>query len=450
MGHPERRRRSLRWALRITLGTLVLASAAVLAWAHLRVSGLERGLVEGSVAAATARHVRRPHVEQVEPGTLWDHFEAERLEIERVTSALDALPKDRFHACARVRAGALPASRLPHECRRAVERARAPVRALLRATHTEAAGTPSWLRPLPVLHSIHGAHLLLRAATLAALDARLSLEEDADPSAALDTCTDVLALARDVTLGANLIAFSYAQATFQVANAPCADALDLAPQARKQEALVQLRTIRSSLPRFSENVRAESLYTQLGQFGTDLDDDGYDELPPAAVSIIELDPLGPGRSESRSVGDLLFLWDAWADYVTLTKRMAEAVDARLPAAYARLAKIQARALADSNPHTRVALGMDWTRYLARSHELGARLDLLVVLAEVDLYRLEHGSWPPSLENTDALADRAAPEATIEIETGGDQALLTAHLVFPKGIDRPAHLRLLAHADRPSP
>jgi hypothetical protein len=448
MGPAERKRRGLRWALLVALGVLVVGGAGTLGWAQIRVARLERDLVEGAVEAAASSHVRPSHAEQVEPGTLWDHFEAKRSELHEVTSALDALPKDRFHACAQVRAGALPTSRLPSECRAAVERARSPIAALLRATHAGAAGTPSWLRPLPVLHSIHGAHLLLRAATFAALDARLLLEEKSDPSAALDVCVDVLALGRDITFGANLIAFSYAQATVQAANAACADALDAAPQARKKRALAQLRTIRSSLPRFSDNVRAESLYTQLGQFGADLDDEGYARLPPAAVAIIEADPLGPGRSQGRSLGDLLFLWDAWSDYVALADRMADAVDARLPVAYDLLAEIQARALADSNPHTRVALGMDWTRYLARSHELRARLDLLVVLAMVDLHRLENGSWPSSLEEIGALTDRAAPDAEIEISSQGDQALLTVHLVFPKWIDRPAQLRVLAHVDHP--
>lgn len=391
---------------------------------------LRRRLLQDVKALAAAPYARAVHA----PPTLPGRFGTEAAEAWTQLAALQAVSTD-VEFCRAVRDGETALEKAPPSCLRELARGEAPLSALLLATHAEAAGPPLGLGTLdlPAPPEVPRTFVTAAyAARMAALRVRVQLQRG-DTPAALSTCLDLLALARDTSFGTALQGRLAALSVSEVAFAPCAAALDASSVAAKRSASVALSTIAQGTPPLAETLSDWSTRVRAQRFSVFLP---QDELPtlPAGVQAwagAEDVPRHLGMTEAWALGT------AWHALQSRLDRVVEA--ARLPGALAaeRLSALSARTGPDI-----AALGHVEFPELGWVAQSDARVRAEVLLlrraAEVDVLRAETGTWPRPEALSEAV--RSTAERPFSLEARGPEAVLRDSL-SPRG-----GLELKLHAD----
>ncbi|MGZ3460315.1 MAG: hypothetical protein ACXU86_17645 [Archangium sp.] len=347
-----------------------------------------------ALTLASERVTRPPHTDEPLPGTLAEALGPLMPEVVRLYDSQPKPPEPVSQACAEVREGKRPLAELPRECREALEQGRPLMQRVLRTSRAEAGGLPEGLRALDDPHHPNqrvGMVALQNILKLAALDIRFQLEAG-QADAALETCLDGLALARDLAAGSTLLGAMVSAAGHGILFPPCSEALNHASLKDVQRAEVALRHIREGQAPLSSALRYERVYMPLAVAGWQLDRGQLEALPAGAralatqnLATLDIPPV---------VGPLL-LRHAWLKMMELTGQAMPLMD--LPAAQrsARLAAVAKAAGNSLNP----LLRMDWPdyeRYAARADKQRAQLDLLLALAVEKVRRGESRVWPEPL------------------------------------------------------
>ncbi|MGO8968921.1 MAG: hypothetical protein ACLQDQ_05055 [Myxococcaceae bacterium] len=250
------------------LGALALSvtflAVALLAWALDDLRGLRYRLLE-DIRALTERTDARPV--QAQP-ILSGDFGQLATQPWAALAALQTYSSD-LEDCRGVQEGERPFAQVPPGCLRQLSQSDEPLRALLRATHAENARPPADLAVLEALGSKEQANTLATAAyvgRMAALRMRAQLASG-QPVAAVITCVDVLALARDLTWGTGLVGRLAALSVSETALAPCAAALSSAPSAAKRRAALGLALVANGTPPLAVTFADTSVALRMQLFG---------------------------------------------------------------------------------------------------------------------------------------------------------------------------------------
>jgi hypothetical protein len=418
----------LRRALLVLLAASVVAMGVV-AW-RADTSGLRRRLVLEARARTEAHYPRPVQGGAAVPGRFGD----------QAAAAWDALALQQARStdvefCRAVRDGEAPFSLAPASCLRELEEGRAALEALLAATHAAEGGPPAGLGsldlPTPESHPrtwVTAAY----AAKMGALRLRGELSRG-DADAALATCADLLALARDASLGTALEGRLAALTVSEVAFRPCAAALDAAPAASKRREEEVLGRVAAGAPPFAATLADWSVVVRLRAFARYLGD----ALRGLPAVVQRWAGEGPRQGPMDLVG-AVFVGDAWHHVQSRLDRVVEA--ARLPSAEAveELTGLSGVKGGWPNPQARVVFP-ELGRMAMSDARVRAQLLLLRRAAVVGALRAETGRWPSAEELPEEL--RSTPERPLRIEASGWEAVLGDPSV-PRG-----GLELTVHADR---
>jgi hypothetical protein len=420
------------WAQRLRVLVLVLIVAAsvlllIVAW-RTSTGGLARAL-ERDIRGRDSAHFTRPsHVGEPLPGT----FGAQATGAWDALSSLQAASAD-VELCRAVRDSEQPVGSISASCEREARASAGALAALLLATHAAEAGPPAGLgtldAPAPPGRP-RSWSTLNYAGKLAALRVRQQLGE-ADAAAALDTCIDLEALARDASWGAGLAGRLPGAAVGEVAFRPCTAAIDAAPVEAKRRASMQLERVEAGtadlptvLAEYALGVRAQAFAPWLPDAGS---------LPGQVPEWSRQNALGQ-PFDAR--GALLF-GDAWHRIDARLRQVVEA--ARLPVE-ARIQRLDALSQGEHpglNPLVRYALPQ-LGRVARTDARARAQLLLLRRALATDLFRAERGRWPTERELPPGLGSTA--ETPLRIEVTGEAATLIDPSV-PRG-----ELALTLHPD----
>jgi len=419
----------LRLLLLVVLGLAALALAAV-AW-RTDTHGLKRRLVDDVKALAAALYTRAVHA----PPTLAGRFGAQAADPWTQLAALEAVSTD-VEFCRAVRDGETAVGMAPPSCLRELARGEVPLQALLLATHASAGGPPLGLGTLDLPAPAEAPRTFVTAAyaaRMAALQVRVQLGKG-DTQGALSTCLDLLALARDTSLGTALQGRLAALSISEVAFAPCAAALDAATVEEKRAAAVALSKLAQGTPPLAETLSEWSTRVRALRFSVFLSPDVLSTLPEGVKAWARAEDV----PRHLDVEEALALGNAWH---ALQSRLDSVVAAaRLPAPRAaeRLSALSARTAPDFAGLGHVEFPeLGW---IAQSDaRVRAELLLLRRAAEVDVLRAETGAWP--LPEALPEAVRSTSERPFSLESKGPEAVLRDG-TSPRG-----GLELLLHADR---
>ncbi|HMK74514.1 MAG TPA: hypothetical protein VK454_14300 [Myxococcaceae bacterium] len=423
-----RPKRVLRRALLVLLAAAAVAMGVVAWRAH--TGGLRRRLLAETRERVDARYPRPVQLGAAVPGRFGD----------RAAAAWDALGLQQAHStdvefCRGVRDGEAPFSLAPASCLHELEEGRAALEGLLAATHAAEGGPPAGLGsldlPAPESHPrtwVTAAY----AAKMGALRLRGELARG-EVEAALATCADLLALARDASLGTALEGRLAALTVSEVAFRPCAAALDAAPAASKRRGEEVLGRVAAGAPPFAATLADWSVVVRLRAFARYLGD-ALRGLPPVVQGWAAEGP----RQAPLDLVDAIAVGDAWHRLQTHLDRIVAA--ARLPLAEAveELTQLSGVKGGWPNPRDRVVFP-ELGRVAMSDARVRAQLLLLRRAAVVDALRAETGRWPSAEELP--LELRSTPGHPLRIEASGWEAVLSDPSV-PRG-----GLEVTVHADR---
>jgi hypothetical protein len=399
MEHAAETQGRARTILMLVAGTLLLV-LLLLAGAYWRLTRRSHEAVETMVAEAQAiagRHWPRPsHTDTPTPGTFAQALGPLMPELIRLRKAEPQLEEPVTEKCRDVREGKRPLAELPRECREALERGRSLMQRILLTSRTEEAGPPEGLQVLsdprhPSADS--GLMALQYIQKLAALEIRHQLEAG-QTEAALETCLDGLALARDTGHGTGLIGAMISVSGHSILFRPCADVLQRVSPSGHEKATIALRRIREGMNPFEVAMHEESLVLPLMAFGGLFDRDQLEALPAGARAIAIQGMPSMGVEIPPVVGPVL-MHHALLEYRSFEQKLIPLVELPHTARGARLQALR-EAVEDSwNPIVRMG-GSDYGKFAARVDEQRAWLDLLLALALVEQHRARHGTWPTAL------------------------------------------------------
>jgi hypothetical protein len=347
-------------------------------------------------AFSSVQPIRPPHTDTPAPGTFAEGIGPLMPELIRLFKAEPQLTEQSRELCKDVRDGKRPLSALPSQCREALERGRTLLPRALLAARAERAGLPEGLRALddPTHpNQDRGMISLVHIARLAALESRLQLEEGR-PDTAVELCVDALAFSRDLGHGGGLIAAMVSVAGHDMLFLPCANALDRASPASREQAAVRLRRIREGLSPLSQAMRAERLYMPLALFGSVLEPDQLGALPPGAKAIISHHGIATWPDGPALLSPFL-MQHALLEMLPLYRQIEAAVDLPPSARAARLDTVRLAAMGSWNPIVQESI-TDFGTYAARVDRQRAQMDLLLALALVKSSRAAGGAWPTAL------------------------------------------------------
>jgi hypothetical protein len=415
-----------RWDLVLAWAVLVGPLLATALWlgARQRVGDLEEALVEDA-ALLVGPHQRPLHVDRAGSGTFGDaaarHLPAIRAEADARTA--DTAARDAARA---VVAGERPLEELPRDYAAAVDRLGPDLDGLLAGTHAAAADLPADVAFGPAGGETWGA--LQLAALFVGVRARRLLAAG-EPTAAVATCLDGLALARDLGYSGSLVGLVTGAAVVSRLDPPCAEAIAAAPGPVRADAAARVRWIRGAFPTFGQVMRTEAVTMQLMAFRPILSADLRARLPR------EAEPHLRDGDRVASWWERLMLRDGWrstrASYAALT-RAAEAKQGRREAMRRVGLDATVRWL---NPLAAIAMP-DFSRYGERHDAALLRLDALLLVAAAADARARTGKWP---DEVDDLAEDALTPAEAERLSGvaleeGAGGTLTLELPLPVGKD----------------
>ncbi len=423
-----RPKRLLRALLPVVVGVVAVALALV-AW-RADTSGLRRRLLEDVRTMARARYPRPVHAGPVLQGS----FGQRAAEPWTALAGRQAVSTD-VEFCRAVREAETPLEKAPPSCLRELALGATALKGLLQATHAERGGPPAGLGaldgPLPV-DSPRTFVTAGYAARMAGLSVQVELASG-QTEAAVSTCLDLLALARDTSLGTALEGRLAALTVSEVAFLPCARALDAAPVACKRRAALALNTIAEGTPTLAETLREWSVRVRAQRFAPSLSTPVLKTLPEAVQAWAAEAPAPPARSP----GEALALGNAWHALGRRLDAVVEAASLPFPEAEARLS-----ALSTQEEPAFAPLGRrdfpDLGSVAQGDARVRAELLLLRRAAEVDALRAETGAWPRPEALPGALRSTAA--APLSLEDKGPEAILT-DASAPRG-----GLELHLHAD----
>ncbi|PTL77842.1 hypothetical protein [Vitiosangium sp. GDMCC 1.1324] len=347
---------------------------------------------------AAAEHVARPsHVDEPTSGTL---AEALGPLMPELIALYDSQPRPSEavgEACSDVRDGVRPLSELPRECREALEKGRSLVQRTLRTSRAAVGGLPEGLRIFDDPKHPYQRTALLpiqNILKLAALEMRFQTEQG-QADAALESCLDGLALARDMGYGNALIGAMVSASGHDLLFFPCAEALDHATPGARRRAQVALRRIRASLAPFSSALRDERVYMPLLTAGWTLDRNQLDALPAGARAVATevnayMAYITPTNMPPLVVRALM--QEAWPISQKLNDQAIAVADLPPAQRSARLVTLGRAFERSWNPFLR-GDGPDYELFAGRLDKQRARLDLLLALALVKEHRAESGTWP---------------------------------------------------------
>jgi hypothetical protein len=420
------------WARRLRASVLLLIVVAsglllVLAW-RTSTRGLGRALQQDIRNRAEAHFRRPPHVPEPVPGT----FGALAAEGWDALTALQGGSSD-VELCRAVRDGEQPVTAESMNCRRDGKAAAQPLTVLLAATHSVEAGPPPGLGTLDVpvpLGRPRSWSTLTYAARLAALRIREQLAQG-DAAAALSTCVDLQAVARDASWGAGLAGRLPGVAAGEVALRPCAAAIDAAPLEAKREAARKLALVEEGTADPSTVFAEYALGVRAQAFAPWVPDAGG--LPEQVQEWARQGAAG----QPFDLRGALLLGDAWH---RIDGRLRDVVEAaRLPVE-ARVQRLDALSQGEHsgvNPWVRYALPQ-LGRVARTDARARAEMRLLRRSLAADLFRAEQGRWPSERELPAGLGPTA--DGPLRIEIVGDAATLIDPSV-PRG-----ELAVTVHAD----
>lgn len=419
----------LRRTALLALLALCVAATGILAL-RADTSGLRRRLVSDVEARAGARFPRPVHSGAALPGRFG----------ERAAEAWDALALEQGRStdvefCRAAREGEAPFALAPATCLRELDEGSEALAGLLGATHAAEGGPPGGLGgldlPEPPAHPrtwVTAAY----AAKMAALRLRSELAHG-ELEAAAGTCADLLALARDLSLGTALEGRLAALTVSEVAFRPCAAAVDALPAAGKRSLEAMLGRVAAGTPSFAETLSDWAVVVQARAFAPYLGEP-LRRLPPVVQRWAEEGhPAG-----SMALGDALAVGDAWHRMDERLGRVVEAARLPPPRASERLTELSALDAPWFNARARMALP-ELGRMAMSDARVRAQLLLLRRAAAVDAMRAETGRWPSPEELPPEL--QPTPEHPLHIEASGWEAVLSDPSV-PRG-----GLELTVRADR---
>ncbi|MFL5356673.1 hypothetical protein [Archangium sp.] len=348
--------------------------------------------------AAAERVVRPSHVDAPVPGTLAEALGPLMPELIALHDSEPKLSEKVDAACTDVRNGVRPVSELPHECREALDRGRPLMQRALKASRAEVGGLPEGLRLFDDPQHPYqrtGLSPLRRILELAALEARFQTARG-EADAALETCLDGLALARDLSYGNALVGAMASVTSHRLLFFPCAEALDQASPGGRQRAEVALRRIRSSVAPLSTALCDERAYMPLYLAGGLFERSQLDALPAGARAVAT--QMSAQSQAAISMPPILahevrlHAWPLMHEHIGQAMAVMDLPpEQRNP----RLAE-QTRALMSSwNPLIGLIREstMSYGTFAARVDQQRAQLDLLLALALVKQQRAQSGTWP---------------------------------------------------------
>ncbi len=353
-------------------------------------------LVAEAQELAGRRWPRLSHTDAPTPGTFAQALEPLMPELIRLRKAEPQLEEPITEKCREVREGKRPLAELPRECREALERGRSLMQRTLLTSRTEEAGPPDGLQSLsdpehPNTDS--GLLALQHILKLAAYEIRHQLEAG-QTEAALETCLDGLALARDLGHGTGLIGSMVAVSGHSILFRPCAEVLQRASPSGHEKATVVLRRIREGMNPFGVTMHEESIVGPLMAFGPLFDRDQLAALPAGARVIATQGMADLGVKIPPVIGPIL-VRHALIEFRSFEQKLVPLVELPHTVRGARMQALRT-ALEDSwNPIVKIGAS-DFGRFAARVDQQRASLDLLLALALVERHRAEHGTWPTSL------------------------------------------------------
>ncbi|WP_143196085.1 hypothetical protein [Archangium sp. Cb G35] len=375
--------------------------------------------------AAAERVVRSSHVDEPLPGSLAEALGLLMPELIAFHDSEPQNPEEVDTACAEVRDGVRPVSELRRECHEAVDRGRPLMRRTLEASRREVGVLPEGLRIFDDPQHPYQRTLLLplmRMLKLAALEVRLQTARG-EADAAVETCLDGLALARDLSYGNAIIGSMVSATSHGFLFFSCAEAIDRASPGGQQRAEVALRRIRPSVAPLSTSLRDERAYMPLCLAGALFARSQLDALPPGArAAAIEMSAKNLFAMDMPPILAREAMLHAWP---LMHERIGQAIavvdlppDQRAP----RLAE-QTRAIMSSwNPLVSETIA-DYERFAVRVDKQRAQLDLLLALAVVKQRRAGSGTWPSGLPSLYPGQEVLLP-TVLELQPGeGDSLLL---------------------------
>jgi hypothetical protein len=232
----------------------------------------------------------------------------------------------------------------------------------------------------------------MRILKLAAIETRLQSARG-ETDAALETCLDGLALARDLSYGNALIGAMVSATSHGFLFFPCAEAIDRASPGGWQRAEVALRRIRPSVAPLSTALLDERAYMPLYLVGATFERSQLDALPAGARAVAT--QQSPQNLTAMDMPPLLareVMLHAWPIEHESIGRALSVVDLPPDQRAPRL-EAQTRAVTRSwNPFLRANI-TDYENFATRVDKQRAQLDLLLALALVKQRRAESGTWP---------------------------------------------------------
>ncbi|WNG60170.1 hypothetical protein F0U59_39730 [Archangium gephyra] len=347
-----------------------------------------------ALTSASEQVVRPPHTDASLPGTLHEELEPLMPELGLLHSddvelsgnkALHQTYEDIQH-------GKRPLAELPGPYRELFERNRLLIQRALRASRTELGGLPKGLRDLDEPDHRRPDDMLSSVLGFAALEVRSQLEEG-QASAALETCLDGLALARDAAYGSGTSGARLSASGYERLFHPCADALSRStPEGRKQATLA-LRRLREGLRPLSWALREESVSFSLNLIGEVLAPEQLEKLPEGA----RYRAIHPPISCIQPRFEPLFFLHDWPMNMEYLRQVAPLMDLPSEQRHAQLVALERSSGTFWYP------GVSFALYTSRHEESAshvdgqrARADLLLALALVKAHRAEHGTWPTTL------------------------------------------------------
>lgn len=348
------------------LFAIALAALGVALIGNLRVDGPAARLRRDADVLAAREWSRPVHAPPVEAGRFGDRLAELLPEIAR------ARPSGESDPCAQYRSGGRPIAFVDGECRAQIDRVRPLFAPLARAAHAKAAGLPQAIGPLSPSAFAGGLGPLLRVAQLDALDARIDAASGRAEQA-LSRCVDLVALGRDLSLGAALIGRAVGDSLIRDGAQACRDALAQVHGEPRKSAHQELLSIRGALPRWSETLWIEGTVSQLMAFSPLLDERDRKALPTVGAPD---EQLRPGWWER------VILRDAWPRYQASWAQVAAVADEPPAVRDPALRAIAERASSSWNPVLRIA-APDLPRLLARGDQARAELDQVIALLGTD-------------------------------------------------------------------
>lgn len=345
--------------------------------------------------AAAERVVRPSHVEEPVSGSLAEALGTLMPELIAFHDSEPQSSEEVDLACAEVREGVRPVSELRRECGEALDRGRPLMQRALEASRREVGVLPEGLRIFDDPQHPYQRKLLLplmRMLKLAALEVRLQTARG-EADAALETCLDGLALARDLSYGNAIIGSMVSSTIHGFLFFPCAEAIDRASPGSRRWAGVALRRIRASVAPLSTSLRDERAYMPLALAGALFEQSQLDALPAGArAAALEMSARNLRSMDLPSMLSREVMLHAWP---LVHERIGQAItvvdlppEQRAP----RLAE-RSRAFMNSwNPLIRENI-TNYEYFAVRVDTQRAQLDLLLALALVKQRYAELGTWP---------------------------------------------------------